>query len=1116
MANKAIAMQTWHKKATLIISAIIITLVLIWSLIPAFTKWAANHYLAQYDAVLTAEEINPDLFPIGINLSNVSIEQKEQETLHLEHLSVGLDFWPLFLGAFHVNHVAINGFKTQVTQLEDSLTFAGITIPPSEADTANDEEAESGKEATIVPTFFVRNADIKDISVSFSTEKGTDTFAINHLSIAEVSHELSQWRGIFELSASLNDAIANLTGDIQADKEKLDASIDLENILVSSSDFKHFMPNQIGSIKANDLRLEGTTKTTYRFKNTPLLTFESPSINVGSSNLSLQQNDQNIAWNTFDTQLNDVTVSMNTMQSLNVQADSSIDIEGLKVTLGDQQFETDNLALKNELNLSKTGDELTVHNGDTTLSLGSAKWHAGENNAAITKSELQLTDVATQLDLESAQGNIATVLAFTAEGLTGKLPSGEQLEASSLALEFPVNVDLAEQSQTVSLDKLSFDLDNTKVAGTNVSGQLQSIGLALNKAKITQSDQQLNIQSNNTALQMSGAAFDNPDINAALADLDLQLSKTEFTQSNKGLSAKTGTQLASKGLDLDLRNLPNEQPDVSVSYDSISLNSQLAWQQINDQQQFNAQQNQLILNQLGITQNEVLTGLLDQLNLVNESILLSINDQGLEQLEAKKNTLEMTNLTSSVTDKGTLLNLKGISGNAPSISVDSQGTKASIDQIKLDGLVASQPSSEQNLPALSKFDALTIKRVQVQKDGINVDSVLFDKLISGVALSESREVANLVLPNNWQTQAGENEAETPESPAKTGTPNNESTPFYVVVDRIELSPGSQFSFSDKGISPALSRVLDIEQLTINQLNTRDPDASATLQLKAKNGDYATIDSDISIKPMAERLTMQAKATVREVELPPISPYVSNALGYQIQSGQLNMDLDLGANAGQLSGNTHIVLRQFDLGGQKDSSALLKVGAVPLDLAVDALKNSDNNIVLDLPMKGDIDNPNFQWQNFFLLPIRQGLFKASSTYLMQTFVPYANVISLVQFAGEQALRLRVEPLQYALGEQDITAPEQEAFLDQMIKLMKDRKGAELKACGVSVVKDISEDKTYKSLTEDEKAELLELANQRAESLKRYLVDNGIQSSRVFLCSPAIEDDNNAAPHVTFTF
>ena len=125
-------------------------------------------------------------------------------------------------------------------------------------------------------------------------------------------------------------------------------------------------------------------------------------------------------------------------------------------------------------------------------------------------------------------------------------------------------------------------------------------------------------------------------------------------------------------------------------------------------------------------------------------------------------------------------------------------------------------------------------------------------------------------------------------------------------------------------------------------------------------------------------------------------------------------------------------------------------------------------------------------------------------------------ALVQFAGEQALRLRVEPLQYALGEEDITAPEQEAFLDQMIKLMKDRKGAELKACGVSVVKDISEDKTYKSLTEDEKAELLELANQRAESLKRYLVDNGIQSSRVFLCSPSIEDDNNAAPHVTFTF
>ncbi|RUM50802.1 MAG: hypothetical protein DSY85_13080 [Marinomonas sp.] len=388
-----------------------------------------------------------------------------------------------------------------------------------------------------------------------------------------------------------------------------------------------------------------------------------------------------------------------------------------------------------------------------------------------------------------------------------------------MALDLPVNVDLEEQSQTVTLDKLRFDLDNTKVAGTNLSGHLQSIGLALNKAKITQSAQQLNVQSNNTTLQLSTAAFDNPDINAALADLDLQLNNTEFTQSDRVLSVKTGTQLTSKGLNLELRNLPNEQPNTSVSYDAISLNSQLAWQQLDGQQQLNAQQNQLILNQLGITQNEVLTGLLDQLNLVNESILLSLNDQGLEKLEAKKNTLEMANLTSSATDKGTLLNLKGISGNAPSISVDTEGTKASIDQIKLDGLIASQPNSEQNLPALGKFDTLTIKRVQVQKDGINVDSVLFDKLISGVALSESRELANLVLPKSWQSQTTSSEADTAEKPA-TDSSSSESSPFYVVVDRIELSPGSQFSFSDKGISPALSRVLDIEQLTVNQLTLR--------------------------------------------------------------------------------------------------------------------------------------------------------------------------------------------------------------------------------------------------------------------------------------------------------
>lgn len=1118
MAKVTAHLKPWHKKTLISFAALLIFLTVLWALLPTITKKLANHYLKPYQAELTAAEINPDVFPIGLSLSEVAITQEGKQTFALKQLSVGLDFWPLFTGAFHVNHILIDGFSMQVTQVPEGWVVAGIPTYSSEAETEQPKDTEEEEKGSVPPTFFIRNASIQDTSVTLTTDSGIDSFAIANLNITEVSHEMSNWRGVFDLEADINNGKAVLDGDIRANQEQVDADIDLANLHLSSSDVAHFLPAGLGSLSTSGLQLEGKTQTTYRFDNNPMLSFSSPLITLNSQDFNLEQDNQTVHWQSMASGFADVSLQMTDSKTMALETSNSLTVEGLNIESGDNRLDLGKLTLSNNLSLGKRGQQLNIEKADTQLTLEQSHAKSGNNSVQLATLETGLTDVIAELSLKDFSGVASTDFNFSAKTLVGQLPQGEDFDLKSLTIKAPLKAQLEPEQRTLEVPTLDVVLSNGQFAGKDLSAQLEALTLAFTNTKIDQSAEALKVGNDSIKLQLKNSAFKNPQLDVASGNFALALNDSSLAQSDKSLRFSGQSKINSENVNVTLNNLA-DQPLTNLGYNALSLASQITWQQTNEISTLAASNNGLSLSNLGLEQQDSLQSLLKSLQLDSSDIQVRLNDNGLEQLTSRDTQLQLADLSSSLNDGSTLVNWQNFNAKSSNISLDQSGTNAQIDAITINDFLASKPNSDSALPALASFDAMAVSNVQLEPNGLVIDEVNIDKLLSAIALAEDRSLANLVLPKSLQSEPAQTEESTPNNTDSTNTgekSNAKDVPFYVIVHHAQLSPGSQFTFADKGIKPALSRVLDIEKLSIENLNTRNPDEQMHMILKAKNGDYATIESDVKIVPSANRLTMEAQATVREIELPPVSPYVSSALGYQIQSGQLNMDLNLKSNQGVLDGNSHIVLRQFDLGGQKDSNALLQVGAVPLDLAVDALKNRDNNIVLDLPMKGDIDNPDFQWQNFFMLPIRQGLFKASSTYLMQTFIPYANVITLVQFAGEQALRLRVEPLQFALDEEDITAPEQEEFLDQMIKLMKDRKDSELKACGVSVVRDIDDIITYKQLTEEDQTNLLDLANRRAETLKRYLVDNGIPSSRVFLCSPSIDKDKNALPRVTFTF
>jgi len=121
------------------------------------------------------------------------------------------------------------------------------------------------------------------------------------------------------------------------------------------------------------------------------------------------------------------------------------------------------------------------------------------------------------------------------------------------------------------------------------------------------------------------------------------------------------------------------------------------------------------------------------------------------------------------------------------------------------------------------------------------------------------------------------------------------------------------------------------------------DKTAPLEIKGK------------IEPFSEEFFLDLTAKVKEIDLPPFSPYSGKYVGYAIQKGKLSADVTYHVEKGKLTADNKIFIDQFTLGEKIPSEDAV---SLPLDLAISLLKNRKGEINLHLPLQGTINDPQF--------------------------------------------------------------------------------------------------------------------------------------------------------------
>ncbi len=333
---------------------------------------------------------------------------------------------------------------------------------------------------------------------------------------------------------------------------------------------------------------------------------------------------------------------------------------------------------------------------------------------------------------------------------------------------------------------------------------------------------------------------------------------------------------------------------------------------------------------------------------------------------------------------------------------------------------------------------------------------------------------------------------------------------------INLQTKKPIVFIDNNLTPSLSRTLFIDTFKLGALNTQEGEKSTPFNLIAYSNKYEKIALNGNIKPFAKIPEYQLDGQITEFSLPSISPYLKQAMQLELQSGQLNSNINFSLLGDKIKGNVDLLIKGLETTSADNNEIdLLKDNTMlPLNAALGMLKDGNGNLELSIPLSGSTHDPQFGVRSFISLIAEKAIMSATQSYLIKTFVPYANVVSVALSASDLLLKVRFEPLYYQL-KQSKPDEKQHDYLQQLMALLNNKKSLHIKLCAISVPADIGL-KSKTPLTKKQQKKLLDLGKKREQALKDYLVENyNIDSARLLFCAPKIDTEEQAKSRIEFS-
>ncbi|MGH8355769.1 MAG: DUF748 domain-containing protein, partial [Pseudomonas sp.] len=226
-------------------------------------------------------------------------------------------------------------------------------------------------------------------------------------------------------------------------------------------------------------------------------------------------------------------------------------------------------------------------------------------------------------------------------------------------------------------------------------------------------------------------------------------------------------------------------------------------------------------------------------------------------------------------------------------------------------------------------------------------------------------------------------ADAANNPPPADPPQPAAQALGIHIGAIDIDDGSA-NFADLSLTPDFATAIQQLNGHIGTLDNREP-KPASVDVKGKVDRYAPVSIKGRLNPFDPLESLDIATRFQRVELTTLTPYSGKFAGYRIRKGRLNLDLHYRIEKGQLTAENKVLVEQLQLGEKVDSPDAVDL---PIRLAVALLKDSEGKIAIELPVSGNLNDPQFSVLPIVWKTLRNLVLRAAQA-------PFKFIAGLVQ-------------------------------------------------------------------------------------------------------------------------
>ena len=1078
------------KKIALITGICVVSLLLIYTLLgffglPYAIKNIAPKYLKDYNATLFVSDAKFNPFTFELNATNAELNTTSP-LFSTKQIDLKLKPFSIFKKLVEIDIFRLDEPKVKIARdKKANFNFSNFI---------SDDNATSEDNSTSSINFALNNAKIIKGSFSYSDQNLTKPF---NVSFDDINYELSSLNTkknsagshTFDSNSSLAHKI-DLNGDIKLNPLKIEGNVSIKDFSIKPVAISFIdndtlnLKNAIINLKINYALNADENATGINLKD-GFLNVKGLSLDEGANELSLGE----LELPKFDlvSKISDKTEAALNLSAINlndISFKNAIAASVKSLNLSDISLLA-NLNEKSELNatakLKSIGaNALKIDETDRNLAnlkdinASNLNLNLANNKTALTLEKIAFNGINAPLS-KSANANVAsagvTNTSFTMDG-NKSLASLDELNVKNIELKAK-NKDIASVAD-VAIKSISFDL----------------LKMALNIASVDVNKPKFASELNDNGL-------------SAVNELGFGEQSTKATKAakhTKKVEKKTENKSASKSKEnefkFDIKNISVNNADIAlthlfegekIAHKFDNLFVKVANLSSDFSKPFDAKVAMKSSQKLNLD-----VDLKIKIEPLDVSAKIKLNDTNLPKYFAyAKPFLEASLASGQMSADAQLHYAKDIKADA----------KVSIKDIRLNG---------KKTEKLIAFKSLDIEKISFAKN---------DLAISGVSLNSPFIKAHLSKERKFNlsqiVKDDKNKAKTEAKPESKKAASKKEDELKFSVKNFSLKNG-EVDFSDASLFMPFATTISKLNGKLTDIDKKRPSSGEFQGVVGKNG-FAQITAKLF--PFELKQNTDIKLDFKNIDLVNVTPYSGQFVGYKIKKGKLNLNLNYSVTDSKLNGSNFINFDSLTLGEKVDSKDAVNL---PLSLAISILSDQNNQINIDLPVEGNLDDPDFKYggviwaavkklfADITLAPFRflgnaLGLgskdlssidFLAGSSELISSEAP--KIADFIKLTGSKPkMKLSITPTYSKLDESFYKNKK----LDQKINQIIASSGKDYIAVLNELVPNLK-DRNEKALREEalkgievDKAKLIELANERANAVKEALIKAGLEAGRI---------------------